>query len=113
MEKKIGDNLSIERKKLNANEESKVNQLRTKKWQRRRRKQNTEKGEKKRNNDTHECNIVMTSSNVLDLNAYKYQCSNPDLVKREIWGMRKLYVPNGSRKLNAVNRIHICVCVCM
>lgn len=53
----------------------------------------------------------MTSSNVLDLNAYKYQCSYPDLVKREIWRMRKLYVPNGSRKLNAVNRIHICVCV--
>lgn len=54
----------------------------------------------------------MTSGNVLDLNAYKYQCSYPDLVKREIWGMRKLYVPNGSRKLNAVNRIHIYMCVC-
>lgn len=48
MEKKIGDNLSIERKKFNANEESKVNQQRTKKWQRRQRKQNTEKGEKKK-----------------------------------------------------------------
>lgn len=50
--------------------------------------------------------VVMSSSNVLDLNAYKYQRSYPDMVKREIWGMRKLYVPSGSRKLNAVNGVY-------
>ena len=86
---KITDNHYEAKNKLSMRKESKhhkKNLLEKKK--KKKKKQEAEKGAKEREIMTHVnvISVVMSSSNVLDLNAYKYQRSYPDMGKKRNMG---------------------------
>lgn len=85
---KITDNHYEAKNKLSMRKESKHHKKNCWKGQKKKKKQEAKKGAKEREIMTHVnvISVVMSSSNVLDLNAYKYQRSYPDMGKKRNMG---------------------------